>query len=324
MSENIAANDHQSQETLDLPARRSNRPITLTHHIEYIAVRSLFAGFRLIGLKRSSAIAGTFCKIVGPKLKSIQRRGEENLRKIYPDWSEKEIDETLKGVWENLGRTAAEFAHLEKFTNATEEGLVTLVGGKRFEMIVQGQGPVIFVSSHCANWEIMTIVLKSAGVDYGVVYRPANNPLVDELIIAERAKVMSRRQIPKGKRGARALVENLKAGRSLAMLVDQKLNDGIEASFMGHPAMTTPAAARLALKFNIPLIPVQMKREKGPHFKMVVKDPIAYQATGDITADTLALTTLMNKALEDDIRQAPDQWLWLHRRWPKKPKPEKP
>ena len=316
MSES-AAIDSQTEETIKLPSRRSNRPITLAHQIEYGIVRGMFAGFRLMGLKRSSKIAGAFCKTVGPRLKSIQKRGEDNLREIYPDWSQEQIDETLKGVWENLGRMAAEFAHIEKFINAVEDGAVTIVNKERFEKIIQGEDPVIFVSSHSANWELLPVALKSAGVDYGIVYRPANNPLIDELIISERAKAMSRRQIPKGRRGARELVENLKAGRSLAMLVDQKLNDGVEAPFMGRPAMTTPAAARLSLKFNTPLVPVQMKREKDQRYTIVVKEPIAYTPTGDLEADTLALTTLMNKALEEGIRETPDQWLWLHRRWGK-------
>lgn len=297
-----------------LPARRANRPVTLAHRLEYAAALALVGFFRLIGLDAASALAGGFCRHVGPLIRPLSRRAEDNLRTVFPDWSERQVRETAAGVWDNLGRTAAEFAHLGGLRPGAR---VEVVGAERLAAIAAGEGPVIFVSGHFANWEAMSIAFHDAGVDYGVVYRAANNPLVDELIINARAKVMSRRQIPKGKRGARALVETLSAGRSLAMLVDQKLNDGIEAPFMGRPAMTAPTPARLSLKFSVPVMPVSIERLKGAHFRIVAHPPLAFAPSGDTEADVLALTTRINEALERDIRARPAQWLWLHRRWPK-------
>ncbi|MCK5744944.1 MAG: lysophospholipid acyltransferase family protein, partial [Oricola sp.] len=145
----------------------------------------------------------------------------------------------------------------------------------------------------------------------------ANNPLTDEYIIKHRGRVMSRRQVPKGKRGGRALVDALKEGRSLAMLVDQKLNSGISVPFMGLPAMTAPAAARLSLKYGAPLIQISLVRLQGAHLRFTVHDPLDFAPTGDAGADTEALTIRINEALEADIRAHPGQWLWFHRRWPK-------
>ncbi len=300
-----------------LPERRANRPVTIAVRAEYAALRALIFFFRLVGVDAASGVAGRFCRIVGPLFGSITKRGKTNMRLAFPDWTEAQIDAHLRDVWENLGRTAAEFAHLEDFDPFADNGRIELVGAERLRGVAEGGGPVIFVSGHFANWELMSIAFHRAGIDYGVVYRAANNPLVDEFIIRERAKVMSRRQIPKGKRGARALVETLKAGRSLAMLVDQKLNDGIEAPFMGLASMTAPTPARLSLKFNAPLVPVAIERISGAQFRITVREPIAFEPTGDATADTLALTTLINEAIERDIRARPGQWLWLHRRWPK-------
>lgn len=300
-----------------LPARRANRPVTIGHWIELFVARTLFFLFGLIGIDAASALAGGFLRHVGPLIRPISRRAEDNLRLIFPDWDEAKIRRVTADIWENLGRTAAEFNHLEELVPFGPDPRVEVVGEARLRAIAAGDGPVIFVSGHFANWEVMPISFHAAGIEYGAIYRAANNPLVDEVIINKRAKVMSRALIPKGKRGGRALIETLKAGKSLAMLVDQKLNDGIASPFLGRKAMTAPAAARLSLKFSAPIVPVSVERLKGAHFRVTVHDPIAFAPTGDVTADVLALTTLVNRHLERDIRARPEQWLWMHRRWPK-------
>ena len=176
--------------------------------------------------------------------------------------------------------------------------------------------PAIFFSGHFANWEAMAIALHRLGLRYAVVYRAANNPLVDEKIIRLRAAVMSRRQIPKGKRGGRELMRAAKDGLSLCMLTDQKLGDGISVPLLGHSAMTAPAAARLALRGNLPVIPLQIVRQPGSRFTMTVHDPIEVERSGDTAADTERLTGAINGILGDFIRERPGQWLWFHRRWP--------
>ncbi len=300
-----------------LPARRSNMPITFMHRVEYILALFLFGLFRLIGIDAASALAGGFTRTLGPMLRPISKRAEDNLAKIYPDWPPEKIRATTKEIFENLGRTAAEFAHLDKFRPFEEGGRVDVEGEDKLRAIADGGGPVIFVSGHFANWELMPITIHRSGVRYSFVYRAANNPLVDELIIKKRAQVMSRWQIPKGKRGGRGLIETMKAGRSIAMLVDQKLNDGISVPFMGHEAMTAPAAARLSLKFNAPVIPISLERVRGAHFRLIIHDPLAFSPSSDTRADISKLTAQINATLEEYIRARPGQWLWLHRRWPK-------
>lgn len=300
-----------------LPERRSNRPITFMHRLEYGLVLGLVGFFRLVGLDAASAIAGGFMGAVGPRLRSISKRAEDNLRAAFPDWTDAQVKQTTREVWTNLGRVGAEFAHLEKFRPFVEGGRVTVSGAERLRAIASRGKPAILVSGHFANWEIMSITFHHAGLSYGVVYRAANNPFVDELIIKTRGAVMSRHQIPKGKRGGRALMENLKAGRSLAMLVDQKLNDGLSVPFMGREAMTAPAAARLALKFSLPIIPVSIERKKGAHFHVTAHEPLDFTPGGDTAEDVYALTKAINEKLEEFIRARPGEWLWLHRRWPK-------
>lgn len=301
-----------------LPGPRDNWPVTLAHRAEYALALALGAGFRLIGVDAASAIAGGFARLVGPMIGPISNRARVNLKIAFPEWTRDEVEATVRDVWENLGRTTAEFAHLSAFDPDAAAPRVELVGRERFQSVVDGDQPAIFVSGHFANWEVMSIVMRAAGLRYGVIYRAANNPLIDSLIIRERARVMSRRQIPKGKRGGRDMIDALKSGASLAMLVDQKLNTGgIPSPFFGKEAMTAPAAARLALKYAAPVIPLEIERLEGARFRVTAHDPLAFAPTGDVAADTQALTDRINLELENMIRARPGQWLWLHRRWGK-------
>lgn len=305
-------------EEIALPEPRSNRPVTLAHRAEYALAASLGIFFRLVGVDAASAIAGGLTRTIGPLIAPISNRARTNLTIAFPDWPSEKIGATIRDVWENLGRTTAEFAHLSAFDPDAKAARVEIVGRERLEAVAKSDTPAIFVSGHFANWEVMSIALHALGVDYGVIYRAANNPLIDALIIRERAKVMSRRQIPKGKRGGRDMIEALKAGASLAMLVDQKLTSGgIPSPFFGMEAMTAPAAARLSLKYSAPVIPIEIERLKGARFRVAAHDPIAFSPSGDINADTQALTDLINLELEKMIRMRPGQWLWLHRRWGK-------
>lgn len=306
----------ETEDEIELPAARSNRAITFAHRVEYALVLALGGLFRLIGVDAASSISGGFLRAVGPLIGPIHQRGVANLRLAFPEMSDGEISAVLRDVWENIGRTAAEFSHLSRF-DPNSGGRVTIEGRDKLDAIIAGGRPAVFVSGHFANWEVIPRTMHAAGVPYAFVYRAANNPLVDGLIIRERGAVMSRRQIPKGKRGGRDLIDALKSGVSLAMLVDQKLTSGIPSPLFGRPAMTAPAAARLALKFGCPVISIGIERLKGARFRLYVSDPIAIETTGDAASDSQALTDRINLEIERMIRERPGQWLWFHRRWGK-------
>ncbi|MEM9168890.1 MAG: lysophospholipid acyltransferase family protein [Pseudomonadota bacterium] len=296
------------------PSTRTRVPFA--HRAEHAALSGLFALFRVLGVDASSALAGGFCRLVGPAVGRVHARGAENLRRLYPDLSDKARRTILADAWENLGRTTAEFAHLDAFDPFAANGRLAVDGADRLRAIADGAGPVIFVSGHLANWELMALTLHRAGVDHAVVYRPANNASVDAMIQRRRLAVMSPYFLPKTKSAARGLVEALRAGRSLAMLVDQKMNDGISAPFMGLPAMTAPAPARLSLKFAAPIVPIAIRRGVGARFVLTIREPIEFEPSGEQDADVRALTTRINEAIADEIHAAPGQWLWFHRRWP--------
>lgn len=304
--------------SIDLPERRGNRPVTIGHRFEYVFITGVLAFFRLLPVDAASGFAGAVLRTIGPLLRPISKRGEANIRLIFPGWPEKKVRATIADVWENIGRTAAEYAHLEKFSVNGENPRIIAAGVDDILHIFDDPGRGVFVSGHFANWEISGIMANQLGMKFGVIYRSLNNPLVDEYIINKRAAVTTRRQIPKGPAGARPLVDLLKDDCCVAFLADQKLNSGgINVPFMGHMAMTAPAAARLAVRFNLPVIPISTERLKGVRFRVTTHPPIAFTPSGDLLADVEALTIKINEALERDIRARPGEWLWLHRRWPK-------
>lgn len=301
-----------------LPEPRSNRPVTIAHRIEYAAAITLGAFFRLIGVDASSALAGRFLRLVGPMIGPINKRAMTNLSIAFPEMPEDGKRAIIADVWENLGRTTAEFAHLGAFDPDADASRVEIVGREVFETVIQSKRPAIFFSGHFANWEVMAVVMRAVGLDFGIIYRAANNPLIDRVIINSRADASSRRQIPKGKRGGRTIIEALEKGSSIVLLADQKLNSGgIPSPLFGKPAMTAPASARLALKYNMPVIPLEVERLNGARFRVTARVPLDFQPGGDTTADTQALTDRINLELERMIRAQPGQWLWLHRRWAK-------
>ncbi len=304
--------------SIDLPARRGNRPVTIGHRIEFLFVVAVLGFFRLLPVDAASSFSGAVLRHIGPLIRPISKRGEDNLRLVFPDWPEDKIRQTIAHVWENIGRTAAEYAHLDKFSVNGEDPRIIAAGVDDILHVFEDPGRAVFVSGHFANWEISGIMANQLGMKFGVIYRALNNPLVDELIIKKRADVATRRQIPKGAAGARALVDLLKEDCCIAVLADQKLNaGGLRVPFMGHMAMTAPAAARLAVRFKLPVVPTSTERLNGARFRVTTHPPIDFRPSGDLLADVEALTLKINEALERDIRARPGEWLWLHRRWPK-------
>jgi KDO2-lipid IV(A) lauroyltransferase len=178
--------------------------------------------------------------------------------------------------------------------------------------------PIIFYAGHLANWEMGTVTAAGFGTRVMLVYREANNPYVEKLFHAGRGAI-SAGLIPKGKKGAKLAIEALKAGKALGMLLDQKMNDGVAVPFFGVPAMTAPAVAALALRFNCALLPVRIERlGRAARFAVTVGAPMDFASLPGAADKSrqMAILAAINDDLEKWIRARPGQWLWLHRRWP--------
>jgi KDO2-lipid IV(A) lauroyltransferase len=272
--------------------------------------------FRLFPLDMASALGGWLGRTILYRT-HLSRRARANLAAAYPEMPEKMRETTIREMWDNLGRTIAEYPHLGKLSIKGERRRIALEGLDHVEQAVASGKGIIFVSAHFANWEVLSLAAAQYGLEGGGVYRPVNNPFVDRWMVRQRQANGPVELIAKGAHGTRRIFTLLRAGKAIFMLVDQKTNEGVAAPFFGRDAMTTPAPAAFALKLGVVLLPVSNERLHGAHFRMTVHPAIAYAPSRDHTRDVLELTTRINEEIEASVRRSPSQWLWIHRRWPK-------
>jgi Kdo2-lipid IVA lauroyltransferase/acyltransferase len=272
-----------------------------------------FGAFKLLPRDHASALGGALARRVGPFL-GASKHARRNISRAFPELPETEIERVVTGMWDNLGRVVAEYPHLRKVFIFEPDGIVETQGFENVDRAIAAGRRMIFFSGHIANWEIAML----AGVQYGIpvaqIYRAANNPLMDRMIARFRGD--GGEFIPKGAIGARRAVTALRRGTHLALLADQKMNDGIPVAFFGHPAMTAPAIAVLALRFDCDVLPLRVERLDGARFRVTVFPPLPLARSGEPHADAAALMVRVNATLEAWIRDRPEQWLWIHRRWP--------
>jgi KDO2-lipid IV(A) lauroyltransferase len=290
------------------------RPADLRRRLEGFGARLLFAFFGALPLDAASALGGWIARTIGPRV-GASKRAILNLRRAMPELSDAEISRIVRLMWDNLGRVVAEYPHLHRFRVYEKGGRVEHVGTELVDPLLAAGKSVIFVSAHFGNWEVATLAATQRGLAVAQIYRAANNPMVDSLIAEFRAVVGSE-LVPKGAVAARQAIEALRHKRHLAVLVDQKMNDGIPVPFFGRDAMTAPAIAQLALRFDCAIVPARVERLKGANFRLTVFPPIELPRSGNRQADTLAIMTRVNAIIESWIRERPELWFWLHRRWP--------
>ncbi len=294
--------------------------LSLGWRLRYGAEAALFFAFvglfKLIGVDAASWFGGFIGRHVFAHT-PVTRRARDNLKAAFPGMRESEMAAILAEMWDNLGRTVAEYAHLDKLRITGTNPRVEFVHTDRIEAAAKTGKGVIFLSGHFANWEIMPVAAADLGLQGALVYRPVNNPYIDRWTSRQRTDNGPSEAISKGAHGTRRIFTLLRGGKGIFILVDQKTNEGIPAEFFGRMAMTTPAPAVLALKLGAILQPVTCERMGGARFRVTAHAPIEIERSGDHDRDVVTLTQKMNDALEAAIRQRPSQWLWIHRRWPK-------
>lgn len=276
-----------------------------------IAAAALFGALRLLGPDRASALCGAVARSIGPRLRA-SRTARDNLRRAMPELDAAARERIVREVWDNLGRVVGELPHLRELS----ETRVEIVGGEILERIRASGRSLIFFTAHTGNWELSPHLLRMRGIDINVVYRKINNPHVDALVARYRAAA-SAGAIAKGAAGAREAIRVLRSGGHMGMLLDQRMSDGIAVPFFGIDAMTPAAPASLALRHGAALVPAHIVRLDGARFRVVVGEPLPVVPTGDRHADMHRIMAAVNAEMERWIREAPGQWLWLHRRWPK-------
>lgn len=261
----------------------------------------------------ASAIGAWLGRTAGP-LTGSHATARRNLQVAFPQMPQAQRRAILRAQWENFGRYIFEFPIADRLTPAS--GRVEIVGAERLEAIARSGRPAVFISGHFSNIEIMAAVILASGVECDVTYRAANNPLVDERIKQSRFNYGIRLFAPKGTEGARDLLEALQAGRSIAILNDQRYDGGVAGCFFGHEVMTNPAAARLALKFGAPIQPLSIQRTRGARFRVIAHEPILVEAGAGKAGAVEAGVQAINAFIEARVRERPGEWWWMHRRWP--------
>jgi KDO2-lipid IV(A) lauroyltransferase len=289
---------------------RVNRSVA--HAAEAVGLLTIMAVFACMPVDWASALGGWVGRLLGPRL-GVSRRAATNLRNVMPDNSDAEQRKILRGMWDNLGRSMAEYPHLD-WICSQRSGRVEIVNRAAIDAMLADGRPGIVFSGHFGNWEIApTMAHRLMGASLLSVYRPANNPWVDVL---QRRTLRSRRAVAKGAKGGRDVLLHLRRGGHVGLLVDQKQNEGFPVPFLGRLAMTAPGVARLGRHFDCPVVPIRTERLGGARFRFTVLPPLQIPNTGDRDSDEIGIMTRVNDMIGAWVLARPEQWLWLHRRWP--------
>ena len=286
---------------------------TFKHIIELIFGMAFIKLARCLGLEKSSRFFGYLFTKIGP-IFPLNKIALKNKMAAFPEASEAEIKSLNIEMWRNLGMFFGEFSNLDRL-RAEADKRIKISGldlaQKAFD---EGRG-LIFFSGHMGNWEVMASATHIFDKDVIGVYRKANNPFFEKWITAIRSKSTVTKLVQKGADGAKKIIKTLKAGNTVCVLNDQKMNDGAELEFFNRPAMTATAIPKIARKFNVPMVFVSVQRRENCHFDVVFHPPFLPETTEDTHQDILNTAQKMNDMTEEAIIQRPAHWLWLHNRW---------
>lgn len=282
----------------------SVRPVR--HRLEWAALRLACALAQSLGPDRASDLGDRIGRLLGPAIPA-GRGASRRLARIFPELAERDRARILSAMFGNFGRVAFEFPHLARFG---EPDRIEIEGARHLvDAIAIGRGGIV-VSAHFGNGELCDFVAARLGAPLLQIVRRANNPHVEALVSRlRRAKPGT--HAPKGAEGARQLLSALAAGRWVGLMIDQKQNDGIEVPFLGRPTRMTEAAARLAIRFGAPIVPMRVERIAGARFRAHI-EPVVLAASDD---DPAEITRRLAVIAEGWIRARPEQWFWLHNRW---------
>ena len=282
----------------------------ITYFIQFLVIKLLFSVYGLMGLKKASSISGKIFKIVGPLFRS-KKIIYSNIKKAIPDLSNEDMKILENTMWENYGRILSEYVFLKDFRNDKLNNLIKIEGLNVIDDIKKKGKPVIFISGHFSNFELMAMYIEKSGIDVAAVYRPLNNFFLNKTMVKIRKNYICKKQIKKGISGTKDLLQNFKKGVSIALMIDQRVSEGIVSKFFNSDALTTTIPAQFVKKFNCEIIPVYIERRNEIEFAIKFQNPLIFEKNDSIEKITLNL----NHVLEKMITTNPPQWIWTHNRW---------
>ena len=282
----------------------------IKYFVEFLFIIILFVIFKFLGFKLASNLGSFIGGLLGPFFRS-KKKIISNIKKALPEIGEKNIEIISKKMWKNYGRILSEYVFIKNFRNSKNEKIISVEGQEILDKIKNTKEPVVFISGHFNNFELMAMQIEKSGINLAAIYRPLNNIFLNKIMERIRKKYICRKQIKKGSSGTRDLLKSFKKNYSIALMIDQRVSEGIRCEFFGQPALTTTIPAQLFKKFGCKIEPVYVERVNGIFFKIKVSEPINFSKESSIEEITLDL----NKWLERMILINPGQWIWSHNRW---------
>ena len=282
----------------------------LKYFVQFILIVLFFLIFKILGLKLASFISGKFFQLIGPIFRS-KKLIHSNIKKAFPKIDEKDLKNITKSMWNNYGRVFAEYMFMKNFRNDKLQNNIEIVGKEILEDIKNSNQKAVFISGHFSNFELMAMQIEKAGIKLAAIYRPLNNMFLNLVMEKIRKRYICKTQIKKGIGGLKQLLSFNYEGYSTALMIDQRVSQGIKSNFFNEKAFTTTIPAQLVKKFKIPIVPIFIERYEGIKFKMTVHKPIYFsdeQTIEDITSQ-------LNEILEKMILSDPNYWIWSHNRW---------
>ncbi|MDA8834150.1 lysophospholipid acyltransferase family protein [Candidatus Pelagibacter bacterium] len=282
----------------------------IKYFFEFLIISSLFIIYRFLGLKISSHFSGKLFETFGPIFRS-KNLIKTNIQRAIPKINSSKIKSITKDMWNNYGRTLSEYMFLKGFRNDQFRSNINIKGKEILQKIKLEKTPVIFVSGHFSNFELMAMEIEKSGVNLSAIYRPLNNIFLNILMERIRKKYICKNQIKKGTSGVRELLKLYKKGYSIALMIDQRVSQGIKSKFFNQEAFTTTIPAQFIKKFNCKVVPISIKRHNGVNFNIKVENPIEFSKN----SSTEKITRELNIWLEKTILKNPGEWIWSHDRW---------
>ena len=269
-----------------------------------------FILFKILGIKHASNFSRKIMALIGPFFRS-QEIIKSTLLKAMPNLNSNELEKIIKKMWENYGRILSEYIFIKDFRGSGLDTNLKIRGQEILDKIQNDNEPVIFVSGHFSNFELMAMHIEKSGIQLAAVYRPLNNKFLNLVMERIRKKYICKNQIKKGISGTKHLLSFFKKGSSIALMIDQRVSEGIMCNFFKDRAFTTTIPAQFVKKFKCKIVPIYIERIKDVNFEITIHKPIEYSRDDSIEF----ITSDLNIILEKMILKNPEQWIWSHNRW---------
>ena len=282
----------------------------IKYFIQFLLIIISFVIFKLLGVKFSSNLSGKIFEKIGPFFRS-KRIIQSNIKRAFPNTNLENIEKISKSMWNNYGRIFAEYIFIKDFRSGNLSSNIEIDGEEILEEINKSKKQVVFVSGHLSNFELMAMCIEKSGIKLSAIYRPLNNIFLNKIMERIRKKYICKNQIKKGIGGLKQLINLKKKNYSTALMIDQRVSEGILSNFFNEKALTTTIPAQLIKKFNIAVVPIYIERIEGINFRIKVNNPINFPQETSIQN----ITDKLNQILEKMIYKNPNQWIWSHNRW---------